>query len=117
MNSHVLVYSYSRCTTCRKALKWLEDNNIDYKMVDIVQSPPSKDILKDAIEQLGDRKKLFNTNGISYRNLGAEVVRAMTDSEALEALASDGKLIKRPLLINKNGRILAGFKSKVGLIF
>ena len=70
------------------------------------ENPPSMDVLKDAIKQLGERKKLFNTNGLSYRNLGSKAVKAMSDSEALEALALDGKLIKRPLLITEKGQIL-----------
>ena len=110
MDSQVQIYSYARCTTCRKALKWLEDNSINYKLIDIVESPPSKELLKEAFKQLGNRKKLFNTNGLSYRNLGSEVIKAMSDSEALEALALDGKLIKRPFLITQKGEILTGFK-------
>ena len=106
----VKIYSYTRCTTCKKAIRWLEDNHINYELIDIVQCPPSKDVLSDAIEQLGDRKKIFNTSGISYRNLGSDVVKAMSDAEALEALALDGKLIKRPFLITKMGKILVGFK-------
>jgi len=110
MTSQIQIYSYARCTTCRKALKWLQDNHIDYKLIDIVQSPPSKDILRDAIKQLGDRKKLFNTSGLSYRNLGSEVVKSMNDVQAIEALASDGKLIKRPFLLTGTGEVLTGFK-------
>ena len=110
MTLTVKIYSYSKCTTCRKALKWLEDNHINYQLIDIIESPPSKDVLADAMTQLGDRKKLFNTSGLSYRNLGSHVVKAMSDSEALEALAQDGKLIKRPFLMTEEGKIIVGFK-------
>ena len=110
MTSTLRIYSYSACTTCKKALKWLDENQIDYQLIDIVQCPPDKDILSVAIKQLGNRKKVFNTSGLSYRNLGSKVVQSMSDDEAIQALASDGKLIKRPFLITDQGQILVGFK-------
>jgi len=113
MTSNVRIYSYSSCTTCKKALKWLNENKIEYELIDIALCPPSKEILIDAISQLGERKKIFNTSGVSYRSLGSEVVKAMSDSEALEALVVDGKLIKRPFLITETGKILVGFKPEI----
>ena len=113
MTSNVRIYSYSSCTTCKKALKWLNENKIEYELIDIALCPPSKEILIDAISQLGERKKIFNTSGVSYRSLGSEVVKAMSDPEALEALAIDGKLIKRPFLITETGKILVGFKPEI----
>ena len=110
MTSTLRIYSYSACTTCKKALKWLDENQIDYQLIDIAQCPPDKDILSVAIKQLGNRKKVFNTSGLSYRNLGSKVVQSMSDDEAIQALASDGKLIKRPFLITDKGQILVGFK-------
>ncbi len=105
-----LVYSYSRCSTCRKALTWLEDNEIPYETLDIVETPPSTEQLTMALNQLGAIKNLFNTSGKSYRELGAETVKAMNETEAIQALALDGKLIKRPFLIDSNKKILVGFK-------
>jgi len=113
MAASVRVYSYSRCSTCRKALAWLKEQQIAYELCDIVDSPPCKEVLRKAFEQLGDRKFLFNTSGLSYRALGSAAVKAMSDDEALEALAGDGKLIKRPLLINDSGKVLVGFKPEV----
>ena len=113
MTSNVRIYSYSSCTTCKKALKWLNENKIEYELIDIALCPPSKEILIDAISQLGERKKIFNTSGVSYRSLGSDVVKAMSDSEVLEALAVDGKLIKRPFLITETGKILVGFKPEL----
>ena len=113
MSSKNRIYSYPSCTTCKKALKWLVENQIDYELIDIASCPPGKEILIEAIRQLGERKKIFNTSGLSYRNLGAQVIKAMDDSEAIEALAADGKLVKRPLLITDKGQILVGFKSEV----
>ena len=94
-------------------MKWLAENNIDYHLIDIVESPPNKEILLEAMNQLVDRKKLFNTSGASYRNLGSKVVQAMSDHEVLMALASDGKLIIRPFLISRKSRFLVGFKPEI----
>ncbi len=110
MTPKVRIYSYSSCTTCKKALKWLVENQINYEVIDIASCPPKKEILIDAIKQLDERKKIFNTSGLSYRSIGAKVISAMSDSEAIEALSADGKLIKRPLLITAKGKILVGFK-------
>ena len=79
-------------------------------MVDITVDPPSRDLLQSAASQLGDRKPLFNTSGQSYRAIGAAAVKAMSDDEALDALAADGRLIKRPFLLTSDGQVLVGFK-------
>ena len=108
------VYSYTACGTCRKALQWLAQQgfsmaagNLD--LVDITSTPPSPAELRQAFEALG-RKRLFNTSGQSYRALGSAAVAAMSDQEALAALAADGKLIKRPFAITASGTPLVGFK-------
>ena len=106
----IKVYSYSRCSTCRKALAWLDVNNLTYEVVDITTDPPTKEVLAQAFESLGVRQRLFNTSGQSYRALGASVVKAMTDDEALTALAADRRLIKRPFVALPNGDFLVGFK-------
>ncbi|SBO42527.1 arsenate reductase family protein [Cyanobium sp. NIES-981] len=105
----IRLYSYAGCSTCRKALRWLEERGVTTPPIDITQQPPSRGELEQALAQLG-RQRLFNTSGQSYRSLGAAAVKAMDDHEALEALAADGKLIKRPFLITDAGRILTGFK-------
>ena len=105
------LYSYPRCSTCRKAIAWLSARNFAAEMFDITEQPPSIDELGQALAQLG-RQRLFNTSGMSYRALGASAVQAMDDQTALAALAADGKLIKRPLLIADDGRILTGFKEQ-----
>ena len=106
----IQVYSYSRCSTCRKALAWLDANNLTYEVVDITTAPPSKELLSLAFERLDRRQLLFNSSGQSYRALGAEVVKAMSDDDALAALAADGRLIKRPLVALPSGDFLVGFK-------
>ena len=105
----VSIYSYSRCSTCRRAIKWLEINHISFEVIDIIENPPSKELLSKAITQLPSRKLVFNTSGASYRALGASLVKAMNQEEALNALVNDGKLIKRPFLITSKGIILVGF--------
>ncbi len=113
MSPSLKIYIFPACTTCKKALKWLLEHDVPHQIVDIVDTPPDKNLLKDAISQFGSRKPLFNTSGMSYRQLGSTVVKTMTDNEALDALARDGKLIKRPFLVKENGQILVGFKPSI----
>ena len=112
MTTALIIYSYSRCSTCRRAVSWLRNNHIFFEEINIVDKPPQKELLKKAFFQIGNRKKLFNTSGQSYRSLGASTVASMSDEEALEALASDGKLIKRPFLITQEGQFLLGFNQE-----
>ena len=104
------VYSYNRCSTCRKALAWLIERGIAHEVHDITLNPPSRDVLAAAHKCLGDRKLLFNTSGQSYRAMGAAAVKALSDDEALDALAADGKLIKRPFVAVDGSTFLTGFK-------
>ena len=113
MSSSLTVFSYSRCSTCRKALAWLEAEGLAFTVVDITVQPPSRELLQSAVDQFGDRKPLFNTSGQSYRALGAAKVKSMSDEEALDALAADGRLIKRPFVLRDNGQVLVGFKADV----
>ncbi len=102
------LYSYGACSTCRKALTWLKQQGFDVDVIDITTQTPSHLELVSALEQLG-RSRLFNTSGQSYRALGAAVVKSLSDGEALQALAADGRLIKRPFLVTASGRISTGF--------
>ena len=103
------LYSYPRCSTCRKAIAWLTVRHLAAETLDITEQAPSMAELEQALAQLG-RQRLFNTSGQSYRALGAAAVKAMDDQAALAALAADGKLIKRPFLVANDGHILTGFK-------
>lgn len=105
------VYHYAKCSTCRKALAWLAAHGHTVETLDIVTAPPSKAILARAAELAGiSPKKMFNTSGESYRAGNfKERLATMTDDEALAALAADGKLIKRPLLIGPSVALI-GFK-------
>ena len=108
-----LFIEYPKCSTCKKAKKWLESNGIDFKDRNIVEDTPTKEELKKWIEESGqDIKKCFNTSGLKYKELNLkDKLPSMSYEEKIELLASDGMLIKRPLLITKN-KILIGFKQK-----
>ena len=103
------LYSYATCSTCRKALAWLRERDLVVDLVDIAAQPPSPEELAAAMAQLG-RGRLFNTSGQSYRALGAAAVKALSDPEAIAALAADGRLVKRPFLVMPDGRTLTGFQ-------
>jgi arsenate reductase len=103
------LYSYASCSTCRNAIAWLKQRGIQPDLIEIIRQPPTLEELRLGLAQLG-RRRLFNTSGQSYRALGAAVVQAMDDEQALAALAADGKLVKRPFLITEAGRVLTGFQ-------
>lgn len=105
------LYQYPKCGTCRKAIKWLGAQGIDHESIDIVTSPPSKTALKKIQKLAGvPIAKMFNTSGQSYRQGGFKAkLPEMTEDQAFAALAADGKLIKRPLLVG-DGVALIGFK-------
>lgn len=97
----ITIYHYPKCSTCRKALAWLARQEVEVTAVDIVKSPPSRAVLERA-RRLADVpvKKLFNVSGKAYRAGGfAAKLSEMTEAQALAALAADGKLIKRPLVV------------------
>lgn len=101
-------YHYSKCGTCRKAKKFLDGRNIRYREIDITLDPPPKTILKKALRANGI-KKLFNTSGIVYKEMKIkDKIGAMTEAQALELLAANGKLIKRPIAV-AGDYIMVGF--------
>ena len=104
-------YGYKKCSTENKAKKWLKENNFDFEEIDLIDSPPTKEEMRKIYEDSKyELKKFFNTSGVKYRELGLkEVLKTATEEEMLELLASDGKLIKRPLLVTEN-KVLIGFK-------
>ena len=108
-----LFIEYPKCSTCQKAKKWLDENNIEYVDRNIVTETPTKDELKKWIpKSVLDVRKFFNTSGMKYRELNIkEKIKDMSEDEIYELLASDGMLIKRPLFISDT-LILKGFKEK-----
>lgn len=109
----MLFVNYPKCSTCRKAKKWLVDNNITFEDRDIVNDKPSKEDLKKWYEMSGlDIKKFFNTSGMVYRELGLkDKLKDMNLDEKLDILASDGMLVKRPILVTDDN-VLVGFKQE-----
>lgn len=106
----IVIYEYKNCGTCKKALKFLDQNKIEYEKKPIRETPPSKSEILIMIQDFNiDPKKLFNSSGGDYRELKIkDKIGKMTTSEIVELLASNGNLIKRPfVLTNKFG--LVGF--------
>jgi arsenate reductase (glutaredoxin) len=106
----IKVYQYPKCSTCRKALKWLEERGVDFAATDLVASPPSASTLRDLHARSGlPIARFFNTSGESYRAGGFKArLGGMTERDAIAALAADGKLIKRPIL-DTGSDVLVGF--------
>ena len=106
-----LFIEYPKCSTCKKAKKWLEDNKIEFVDRYIIEETPTEKELTLWIKESGlDIKKWFNTSGMKYKELNLkEKLPTMTDEEKIALLASDGMLIKRPIFISDK-KILVGFK-------
>lgn len=109
----MLFIEYPRCSTCRKAKKWLDEHEIEYEDRDIVNDNPQKDELKEWYEKSDlTLKRFFNTSGKVYRELKLkDKLPDMTEDEQLELLATDGMLVKRPIIVSDN-YITTGFKEK-----
>lgn len=106
------IYTLRTCDSCRKATKWLKDHGIPFEEIPIREHPPSVAELKAALKSTGDIRKLFNTSGQDYRTLDMkEKLPNLSEAEAISLLASNGNLIKRPLLV-KGDLALAGFDPK-----
>ncbi|MCM3115191.1 arsenate reductase family protein [Neobacillus sp. MER 74] len=106
-------YWYPKCGTCRNAKKWLDAHHLSYEEVHIVEHPPNCEVLQDLYQKSGlELKKFFNTSGMKYRELGIkDKMKSATEEELLELLASDGMLIKRPILTDGE-RVTVGFKEE-----
>ena len=102
---------YPRCSTCKKAKKWLDEHDIKYTLRDIVLDNPNKEELREWIlKSKIDVNKFFNTSGVKYRELGLkDKLKDISFDEKIELLASDGMLVKRPLIIGD--KIIVGFKN------
>lgn len=107
----IKVYCYSRCTTCKKALKWLDEKNIGHTVIDIKEDHPDEEALRKYYAMSGlPLKRFFNTSGMQYRELGlSKKLPDMSEDEQLALLATDGMLVKRPLLVGDDF-VLIGFK-------
>lgn len=106
-----LFVEYPKCTTCKRAKKWLEQNGVDFIDRDIKLDNPTKEELKLWLDNSGlEIKKFFNTSGVLYREQGMkDKIKILSEDELLDILASDGMMVKRPLIIGED-KVLVGFK-------
>lgn len=107
------ILCYDKCTTCKKALRWLDEKGASYTVRPIKEKNPSYDELLTWQKKSGlPLRRFFNTSGMLYRELGLkDKLDDMTEEEQLRLLASDGMLVKRPLLISEE-KVIPGFKEK-----
>jgi Spx/MgsR family transcriptional regulator len=107
----IKVYEYSNCSTCKKALKFLDNKKIPYEKVPIVENPPTRSELLKMIGFLdGNFRKLFNTSGLVYREMKlGEKIKTLSQEEALTLLEKNGKLVKRPFVLTSSQGVV-GFK-------
>ena len=107
------VYCYSKCTTCKKALKWLDENKIKYELIDIKEDHPDEKTLKLLHKKSGlPLRRFFNTSGLIYREMElSKKLPKMSEDEMFKLLASDGMIVKRPLLV-ADDKVLVGFKEE-----
>ena len=105
----IIFYSYLKCSTCRKAAKWLESRDLEFQLIDIVKEPPLVNYLNLALEQYSDdKKRIFNTRGKAFKTLNLDIY-CLSREEIIQLLLSDGKLIKRPFLIYAGKKVILGF--------
>ncbi|MGN0559059.1 MAG: arsenate reductase family protein [Acutalibacteraceae bacterium] len=109
----MLFVNYPKCTTCVKAKKWLDENNVEYTSRDIKEDNPSYDELKLWFEKSGlPLKKFFNTCGLLYKSMNLkEKLPTMSEDEMLRLLSTDGMLVKRPIIVTDD-TVLVGFKAE-----
>ena len=107
----MLAVCYPKCSTCKKAVKWLEDNGIEYTYRDIKENNPTEEELRKWHAESGlPLKRFFNTSGMIYRDMQLkDKLPGMTEDEMFELLASDGMLVKRPIAV-ADSKVLVGFK-------
>ena len=105
---------YPKCSTSLKAKKWLDAHNIPYEERNIKEDNPTAAELKQWHEKSGlPLKKFFNTCGVKYREMNlSERLKSMSDAEQLALLATDGLLVKRPILVTEDGKVIPGFKAE-----
>jgi len=107
------VYCYNRCSTCKKALKWLDEKKIAYELIDIKENHPDEETLKEYYRISGlPLKRFFNTSGIPYRELGlSKKLPQLSEEEQLALLAENGMLVKRPLVVGEDF-VLTGLREE-----
>ncbi|MCY9516678.1 Spx/MgsR family RNA polymerase-binding regulatory protein [Paenibacillus apiarius] len=108
------VYEYSKCSTCRKAVKWLQAQGIETELIPLIEQPPTAAELKKLVEMSGlELKKWFNTSGEVYKSMQLkDKLPQLSEEEQLELLSSNGKLIKRPI-VTDGKRATVGFREEM----
>lgn len=108
-----LLVEYPKCSTCQKAKKWLESQNVNFQSRHIVEETPAVEELQNWLEKSGlEIKRFFNTSGLVYKNMNLkEKLEQMTESEKLKLLSNNGMLIKRPILVGEDF-VLVGFREE-----
>ena len=105
----IILYSYLKCSTCRKAAKWLKSKDFEFQLIDIVKEPPLLNYLNLALKQYSDdKKRIFNTRGKAFKTLKLDI-NGLSREKIIQLLLSDGKLIKRPFLIYEGKKVILGF--------
>ena len=106
------VYTLKQCSTCKNAIKWLDAHDISYEIHAVRETPPSTSEITAMRDALGDIKKLYNTSGQDYRALGLkDSLPGLPPADAIQLLASNGSLVKRPFAIDEQSKIfLTGFR-------
>lgn len=109
----MLFVCYPKCSTCMKAKKWLDERNAEYEMRDIKTENPTEKELKEWWEKSGlPLKRFFNTSGMLYKEMKLkDRLPSMSEEEQIALLATDGMLVKRPILVDSD-RVLVGFREK-----
>ena len=107
--NRIIFYSYFKCSTCRKAAKWLNSKDLEFKLIDILKEPPLVNYLNLALEQYSDdKKRIFNTRGKAFKTLNLDI-HCLSREEIIRLLLRDGKFIKRPFLIYEEEKVILGF--------
>ncbi|ABJ68116.1 arsenate reductase family protein [Pediococcus pentosaceus] len=103
-------YCYSKCSTCKKAEKWLQEHDVSYGKIDLVEQPPTKEQMLNIFSKSNQKLRyFFNTSGIDYRKMGLkDKVEMMTKEQAATLMSKNGKLIKRPLMVDDT-KVTCGF--------
>ena len=105
----IIFYSYLKCSTCRKAAKWLDTKDCQYQLIDIVKEPPLSNYLDLALNQYSaDKKRVFNTRGKVFKSINLDI-NGLSREETIKLLLSNGKLIKRPFLVYEEKKVILGF--------
>jgi arsenate reductase (glutaredoxin) len=108
------VYGIPNCGTCKKALQWLDDRQLDYTFINTKEQPPARALIEKWVKALGE-KPLRNTSGQSYRALG-EAKQAWNEEQWVEAFAKDAMLIKRPLFVKDGKAVMTGFRASEAVL-